>query len=129
MSKKIIFLAIFASLLSAGTAYAAKPDTGVVGAVFLRPSFCPETINHPDIDTCPRRPYRGLLTLAETKQDSVATPISLTKEDHFLLNLAPGSYVIRPVPNPKAPHLDPIFFRVNDGEVTHLVVEFDSVVK
>ncbi len=100
--------------------------TGIEGQVSLGPTCPVQTLQDP----CPDHPYQATLSVL-TLDGAQVTQFQTDANGHFLVPLAPGTYVLHPeVPAGKAyPRGRDQNFTVVEGRCTQLVVTYDSGIR
>ncbi len=104
----------------------ATPVTGIEGQVSLGPACPVQSLQDP----CPDHPYQATLSVL-TLGGAQVTQFQTDANGHFLVALAPGTYVLHPeAPAGKAyPRGRDQDFTVVEGRCTQLVVNYDSGIR
>ena len=101
-----------------------ETDSGIEGQVLIGP-MCP--VMRED-QPCPDQPYQAVITiLAEN-----GTEIGRVQSDalgHFRVDLAPGTYTLRPEPGEGIAWADEQNVSVGEGQFTQVIVSYDSGIR
>jgi hypothetical protein len=98
--------------------------TGIRGLVTIGPACPVEREDSP----CPDRPYEAVLQVLNPEGELVVQ-VRSGAEGRFEVELAPGSYTLHPVTGPTPPTAADQPVEVRQGEVTEVLVQFDSGIR
>jgi hypothetical protein len=102
----------------------AEGDSGIEGQVLIG-SMCP--VMRED-QPCPDQPYQAAITvLAENGIE--AGRVQSDALGYFRIDLAPGTYTLRPEPGEGIAWADEQIVTVSEGQFTQVIVSYDSGIR
>ena len=87
-----------------------------------------ERIIDEDHEPCPDQPFEATITILNLNGKEVARVESDAK-GHFLIDLEPGTYTLRPGPGEGIAHASEQSVTVSGGQFTRVVVSYDSGIR
>ncbi len=103
---------------------AVEPKSGIKGLVTIGPT-CP--VEQPE-SPCPDRPYEATIQVLDEGGDVVAE-VRSGADGRFEVEVPPGTYALHPVTATTPPSATDQVVEVRAGELTEVVVQFDSGIR
>jgi hypothetical protein len=113
-------------ILSACAQLTAPADTGISGQVLIGPT-CPMV---QDGKACPDQPYQASIRVLDQNGFEVTT-FQTDAEGRFKINLAAGTYTLRPLPpqGMPMPSAADMIYTVVAGQFTQVDIRYDSGIR
>lgn len=124
---RLLVLAALAVIVAACGATPSPPeDSGIDGIVFIGP-LCPVV---QEGVPCPDAPYEASIRVQRPSGEVVAT-VRAAKDGRFRVNLAPGEYVLEPLPPNEGapPYASPVTVEVDAHVFTPVTISYDSGIR
>ena len=132
MRKPVFVLAVFATVAVLGACTpltgpdgpAPAVDSGIEGQGLVGP-MCPVMREG---EPCPDQPFQATITILNPNGKEVAR-VESDAQGHFLVDLEPGTYTLRPEPGEGIAHASEQSVTVGEGQFTQVVVSYDSGIR
>lgn len=99
-------------------------DSGIEGQVFIGP-MCPVMREG---EPCPDQPFQATITILNPNGKEVAR-VESDAQGHFVVDLEPGTYTLRPEPGEGIAHASEQSVTVSEGRFTQAIVNYDSGIR
>ncbi|NIR44733.1 MAG: hypothetical protein GWN99_10545 [Gemmatimonadetes bacterium] len=100
---------------------------GVMGRAMIGPG-CP--VVEVGVE-CPGRPYATTLVIRDAESGRVVATVRSDEDGRFQAELTPGEYLLEGEPSEliHAPKAEPVRFEVTPGQLTEVIIHFDSGIR
>ena len=122
---RIVLTILMASFSMAACSPNPSPDlnSGIEGTILEGP-MCPGPVQVGN-NTCPDQPYQATIDILNTDKVQV-TQVHSDASGNFKVDLAPGTYVLHPIPGTPLPIAADQTVEVLAGQYTQVTINYDT---